>query len=157
EPITHVGAKLHYATGPVDIGVGLVNGWDTNGVLFTGDNNDQKTFIWRLGVTPVPQFWAALSGTYGVEEAGQNFNPRLSVDLTGAVIPTDTVTINFQGNYGSEKGTGASWLGFGVQPLLKFGAASLGARIEYFSDKTGFHLSGGKIGGPDVNLLNFTI
>jgi len=76
EPVTHVGAKLHYATGPVDIGVGLVNGWDTNGRFFTGDNNDMKTGIFRIGVTPVPQFWAAASGTYGVEAAGATTNPR---------------------------------------------------------------------------------
>jgi hypothetical protein len=162
EPVTHVGAKLHYATGPVDIGVGAVNGWDTNGVFFTSDNNDQKTLIWRLGVTPVPQFWAAFSGTYGVEGTGptnSNINPRLSLDLTGAVIPTDTVTINFQGNYGSEKGLGgASWLGFGIQPLLKFGAASLGARFEYFQDKLSTRSGILSVAGTtDVNYINFTI
>src|SRR5258708_16699814 len=63
EPVTHVGAKLHYTTGPVDVGVGLVNGWDTNNTLFeTGDNNNQKTLIWRAAVTPSPMFFAAFSG-----------------------------------------------------------------------------------------------
>jgi hypothetical protein len=156
EPITHVGAKLHYATGPVDLGVGVVNGWDTNGVVFTGDNNDQKTFIFRAAITPVPQFFAALSGSYGVENTVPgNANPRLSLDLTGAVIPSDTVTINFQGNYGSEKGTGGSWLGFGVQPLIKFGAASLGARLEYFADKLSIRTA--LLPGTDVNFVDFTV
>jgi hypothetical protein len=156
EPVTHVGAKLHYATGPIDVGVGVVNGWDTNGLgalpltYFTTDNNNAKTGIFRIGVTPVPQFWAAVSGTYGVEKAGIDEDPRMSLDLTGAVIPSDTVTINFQANLGSEKKApgpldamgnptivDASWMGFGVQPLLKFGAASVGARFEYFKDTKG--------------------
>jgi hypothetical protein len=168
EPVTHVGAKLHYATGPVDIGVGLVNGWDTNGVFYTSDNNNQKTAIFRVGVTPVPQFWAAASGTYGVEGTNANTNPRLSLDLTGAVIPTDMITINFQGNLGSEKGVGhdpggltwadgpvadASWFGFGVQPVVKFGAAAVGARFEYFKDTKGSRTAVAN----DPSYINFTI
>ncbi len=54
EPVTHVGAKLHYTTPMFDVGVGVVNGWDTNnGVFYTGDNNPMKTFIWRLAATTV--------------------------------------------------------------------------------------------------------
>jgi hypothetical protein len=163
EPVTHVGAKLHYATGPVDVGVGLVNGWDTNGRLYTADNNDMKTGIFRIGITPVPQFWAAASGTYGVEKAGATSDPRLSLDLTGAVIPNDKITINFQANYGSEKKAGlpdaagnatdASWLGFGVQPVLKIDAVSVGARFEYFKDTKGSRT----LGPNDPSFINFTI
>jgi hypothetical protein len=161
EPVTHVGAKLHYATGPVDIGVGLVNGWDTNnGVFQTGDNNAQKTFIWRIGVTPDPMFWAAFSGTYGSEQPTDK-NARLSTDLTGAIIATPELTINFQGNFGSEKNVAlsedptktSSWYGFGLQPLYKSGAASLGARFEYFKDKNGSRT--GVAGDP--SLINLTI
>jgi hypothetical protein len=148
EPVTHVGAKLHYASGPIDVGVGLVNGWDTNGRFYTADNNDMKTGIFRIGLTPVPQFFAAVSGTYGVEKAGGTSDPRLSVDLTGGIVPNDKITINFQANFGSEKAAGlpdpvsmaptdASWFGFGVQPVIKIDAASLGARFEYFKDTKG--------------------
>lgn len=160
EPVTHVGAKLHYTAGPADIGIGLVNGWDTNNAIFaTGDNNNKKTFIWRAAVTPNPMFFAALSGTYGVEQPDDS-NARLSVDLTGAVVPTDFLTINFQGNIGSEKGIGfdpnktSSWMGFGIQPVVKSGAMSLGARIEYFKDK-----NGSRTANPtgDLSLLNLTI
>ena len=142
EPVTHVGAKLHYATGPLDVGVGVVNGWDTNnGYFATGDNNPMKTLIWRVGITPAPIFWAAFSGTYGVEKAGDS-DPRLSLDLTGAVTPIPMLAINFQANYGSEKKVGwidpnktGSWLGFGLQPVLKVDAFQLGARFEFFQDK----------------------
>lgn len=151
EPVTHVGAKLHYTTGPVDVGVGVVNGWDTNnGIFATGDNNSQKTVIWRAAVTPVPTFFAAFSGTYGVEKAGDH-DPRLSLDLTGAATVGENLVINFQGNYGSEKNTGyidggetATWAGFGIQPMFKLAAFQLGARFEYFVDK---QLSRSGLGG----------
>ncbi len=159
EPVTHVGAKLHYTAGPADIGIGVVNGWDTNNALFnTGDNNNKKTFIWRAAVTPSPMFFAALSGTYGVEQADDS-DARLSVDLTGAVVPADFITVNFQGNVGSEKGTGldptktSSWYGFGIQPVVKSGAASLGGRIELFKDKNGSRT--GVAGDP--TYVNLTI
>jgi len=142
EPITHVGAKLHYTTPLFDVGVGVVNGWDTNnGFLYTGDNNPMKTVIWRLAATPSPMFWAAFSGTYGVEKAGDS-DPRLSLDLTGAFTPIPALAINFQGNYGSEKKLGyvdpdktASWMGFGLQPVFKMDAFQIGARFEFFQDK----------------------
>ena len=161
EPVTHVGAKLHYTAGPVDVGVGVVNGWDTNNALFnTGDNNNKKTFIWRVGVTPSPMFFAGISGTYGVEQADDS-DARLSVDLTGAIIPTDYLTINFQGNVGSEKNVAlssdptktSSWYGFGLQPVLKSGAMSLGGRFEVFKDK-----NGSRTGiANDPTLINLTI
>jgi len=161
EPVTHVGAKLHYATGPVDIGVGLVNGWDTNGRFNTSDNNDMKTGIFRIGVTPAPQFFAAVSGTYGVEVAGATSNPRLSLDLTGGVVPNDKITINFQANLGSEKiavpmstaTVDASWVGVGVQPVLKVDAFSFGARFEWFKDTKGSRT----LGPNDPSLINVTL
>jgi hypothetical protein len=172
EPVTHVGAKLHYASGPVDVGVGLVNGWDSssftplngNGRIFTTDNNDMKTGIFRAALTPSPMFFAALSGTYGVEKPGGTSDPRLSVDLTGAVTPNDKVTINFQANYGSEKAAGlpdpgsmtptdASWMGFGIQPVVKLDAATIGARFEYFKDTKGSRT----LVPNDPSYMNFTI
>jgi hypothetical protein len=136
EPVTHVGAKLHYTTNMFDVGVGVVNGWDSNNGYFgTGDNNPQKTVIWRAAVTPIPQFFAAFSGTYGVETPGATTNPRLSMDLTGAVTPVPSLVVNFQGNYGSEKNQDANWLGFGLQPVFKIDAFQVGARFEYFKDK----------------------
>jgi hypothetical protein len=124
EAYTHVGAKVHYAVDDVaDVGVGVVNGWD----LYV-DNNDAKTGIFRIGFTPVKQFRIAFSGSYGAERADSNDDRRLSLDATGALIPSDTITFNFQANYGQEPnvplvapGVGSvdgSWLGFGLQPVL---------------------------------------
>ncbi len=173
EPVTHVGAKLHYTAGAFDVGAGVVNGWDTNnGYFATGDNNSQKTVIWRAAYTTVP-FWAAFSGTYGVEKTQTDKDPRLSLDLTGAATVSPMLTINFQGNYGSEKKdpdplstTGglktATWVGFGIQPVVHVDAFSLGARFEYFSDKgltrATFAAAATEAAGKDkVGLWNFTI
>jgi hypothetical protein len=142
EPVTHVGAKLHYTTSLFDVGAGVVNGWDTNnGFFYTGDNNPMKTLIWRAALTPSPKFWAAFSGTYGVEKPSADSDPRLSLDLTGAFTPIPQLALNFQGNYGTEKnaqilqaGKAGKWVGFGFQPVVKVDAFQLGLRFEYFSD-----------------------
>jgi hypothetical protein len=133
EPYTHIGAKAHYSPdGKVDIGIGIVNGWDQ-----WIDNNDWKTIIFRLGYAD-PSFFAGLSGSFGSEQPGPNSNDRLSLDLTGGVIAGD-LTFNFQGNFGTEKfGTQSdNWFGVGVQPLYKKDAFSFGSRLEFFSNKQG--------------------
>jgi hypothetical protein len=152
EPYTHIGAKVHQKIGDVaDIGVGVVNGWD----LYV-DNNDAKTFIARLGLTPIEEFWAGVSASYGAERADSNDDRRLSLDLTGAVIPSDMIAINFQANYGSEPigPVDASWVGFGVQPVLKSGGFSAGLRFEYFSDTEGSRTGAT---GTDINVWNLTV
>jgi len=160
EPFTHIGAKVHYKLGDVaDIGVGVVNGWD----LYV-DNNDAKTGIFRLGLTPVEQFWIAFSGSYGAERADSNTDRRLSLDATGAIVPSDAISFNFQANYGQEPnvplaapGVGTvdgSWLGVGVQPVLKVEGFSLGARFEYFADTKGTRTGAP---GTDVKVWNATV
>ncbi|MES1177207.1 MAG: porin [Myxococcales bacterium] len=169
EPVTHVGAKLHYTADALDVGVGVVNGWDSNnGYFATGDNNSQKTLIWRLAYTTAP-FWAAFSGTYGVEKGGTDSDPRLSLDLTGAAVVNPMLAINFQGNYGTEKkvdildpNKSGHWAGFGIQPMVHVDAMSLGARFEFFSDtglsRTGYFSSGIAAANKNkVSLWNFAI
>jgi hypothetical protein len=164
EPFWHIGAKLHYAIEDVaDVGVGVVNGWDN-----WWDNNDSKTFIFRVGVTPVEEFWAGLSGSVGAEQTASNDNLRLSLDLTGGVKVGDMLTINFQGNYGQEAGAvttaageaqDASWFGVGLQPVLTVDAFSLGARFEYFVDNDGARTAFTDANGDpaELGLWNFTI
>jgi hypothetical protein len=159
EPFTHIGAKAHYNyDNKVDIGLGVVNGWDK-----WIDDNDWKTIIFRLGVTPSDSFFAGLSGSYGSEQGPasmppaprKNSNGRFSLDLTGGVIAGD-VTVNFQGNFGTEKfgpGVSDSWWGLGLQPVYKKDAFSFGGRLELMSDNHGV-----RIGFPDKGtVLNFTL
>jgi hypothetical protein len=171
EPFTHVGAKAHYAIGELaDVGVGVVNGWDQ-----MIDNNDAKTFIWRVGVTPVDEFWAGLSGSYGAERDDSNNDRRFTIDLTGGVQPLEMLTINFQALYGSEpdipidSGDPAvpspgdidgSWWGVGLQPVLTVDAFSAGLRFEYFADDGGSRtgtFSQDPNNPTDVSVWNLTV
>jgi hypothetical protein len=167
EPVNHIGAKVHYSINPdgqremANIGLGVVNGWDSY-----IDNNDAKTLIFRVGVTPVDQFWVAASGTFGAERTDSNDDRRLSLDLTGAFIANEMITINFQANYGQEKDipppptasdpdlVDGSWFGFGIQPVIKVDEFSAGLRFEYFMDD-----GGSRIGnwGTDTSLWNITL
>jgi hypothetical protein len=146
EAFTHVGLKAHYTTdGGVDIGIGVVNGWD----LWV-DNNDWKTIIARVGYAG-EKFFVGLSGSFGSEQTNDE-DPRLSLDLTGGII-AGAVTINFQGNFGSEGD--ASWYGFGVQPLYTGDVFTFGARVEYFGDPDGVRSL--IEGVTDLSYLNITL
>lgn len=158
EPFTTTGVKLDLPIGKmVDIGGGVINGWD-----LPIDNNKAKTGIFRIGFTPMDAFSMALSGSYGAERPDSNKDRRLSLDLTGAVVPTDWLTVNFQANVGEEpnvpNGTGGSadgsWYGFGLQPVLTFGGFLVGARFEYLIDHNGTRT--GTVGTSN-NVWNLTV
>jgi len=162
EPFSYIGAKVHYSITDGDkemanLGVGVVNGWDSY-----VDNNDAKTLIFRVGVTPIDQFWVAASGSFGAERPDSNDDRRLSLDLTGAVIPHEMITINFQANYGMEKDipnptpslVDGSWVGFGIQPVFKYEEFSAGLRFEYFIDNGGSRTQNW---GTDTNVWNVTL
>jgi hypothetical protein len=144
EPVTHTGFKVHaQVSDQINLGLGVVNGWDT-----IQDNNGMKTFIGRLGWTPSDKAWAALSFTFGSEIPGDNKHNRLSVDLTGAATLSDSFVLNFQGNFGMDPkqspvkpGKTASWFGLGVQPVYTAGDWSLGGRLEWFDDASGYRLA----------------
>jgi hypothetical protein len=157
EPFTHTGVKLHYApSDSFNIGVGVVNGWD-----LIGDNNGMKTIIARMAITPSTKFFAALSGSVGSEQAGNNDNHRVSIDLTGAITPSDVFQLWYQGNFGMEKhaflgmdqidGT-ATWWGIGLQPVVTSGDFSFGSRLEYFADPKGV-----RVGAPQGKYFNVTL
>lgn len=141
EPYTTTGAKLAYApTSKLTIGGGVVNGWD----LVT-DNNSGKTGIAQIQLNLGDPFFLSLQGSYGPEEAN-SVDDRSSIDavLVSKIIPK--VTLNLQGNYGSEPnviaGTLSTWKGVGVQPVIDLSAwipaTSLGLRYENMvnTDKT---------------------
>jgi Putative beta-barrel porin-2, OmpL-like. bbp2 len=139
EPVTHTGVKFHFTGETVDFGIGLVNGWDK-----LIDNNNFKTFIFKLGLKPSDAFMANLSGTFGAEKGETADGHRLSLDLTGAWTASESFALWFQANYGmdnigaddvaGEEVDTVSWFGFGLQPTYTSGAFSFGARVEYFSD-----------------------
>ena len=155
EAFTHTGIKLHYQPIPeLNIGVGVVNGWD-----LIADTNQGKTIIFRAAAfAPTDVFFAALSGSVGPEQPGNSKNQRVSIDLTGAITPSSSFQLWYQGNFGTEKGvatdgkSSATWYGFGLQPVITSGDFTLGGRVEYFVDK-----NGARTGYADGKFFNFTI
>lgn len=136
EPVTHTGAKMHFTGETVDFGIGLVNGWDA-----LIDNNNFKTFIFKLGLKPSDAFMVALSGTFGAEQASTAFGHRLSLDITGAWTASETFALWFQANYGmdnigadDDRPDTVKWFGIGVQPVYTSDAFTFGSRLELFSD-----------------------
>jgi len=136
EPITHTGVKMHFTGDKVDFGIGLTNGWDA-----LIDNNNFKTFIFKLGLKPSDAFAVALSGTFGAEQASTPYGHRLSLDITGSWTASESFALWFQANYGmdnigadDDRPDTVSWFGIGVQPTYIADAFSFGARLELFND-----------------------
>jgi hypothetical protein len=158
EPITHTGLKMHFTGDTVDFGIGLVNGWDT-----IVDNNNFKTFIFKLGLKPSDAFAVALSGTFGAEgtPAGtaSKYGHRLSLDLTGSYTASESFALWFQGNFGMDAiaaegdADTLSWWGLGIQPTYTAETFTFGSRLELFSDPDGYRTTGPK----DGTYVNVTL
>lgn len=184
EAYTHTGVIVGHALGSkADIGLGVVNGWDN-----TVDNNTGKTLLGKLGLNLGDPLSVTVSALYGPEQTEDtsttsatvingvptsvNGNTRSSVDvvLVSKIIPK--VTLNVQGNMGSEKGPvvlshgfgtrpgGDTWGGAGLQPVVSItDKFSIGSRLEYFYDKWGSRIpAGSAVAAVDhLALTNFSI
>jgi hypothetical protein len=176
EPFTHTGLLLTRSVGKVDLGLGVVNGWD-----LTSDNNAGKTVFGKIGLNFGDPFTLNISGYVGPEQptdpTGLNNvegNTRSSLDVTGVTKVNPKLTLNYQWNIGQEKNalvhpfaapgtvrdTLDSWQGVGIQPVLtitdKF---SIGARAEYFFNNNGTRLVPLPAAAPTIEVAetNFTI
>ncbi|MEK7775445.1 MAG: outer membrane beta-barrel protein [Candidatus Zixiibacteriota bacterium] len=74
-----------------------VNGWDVN-----ADNNTEKTFGTRLGITPVEQFNLGLSFLSGAEQDNNNASRRTVLDADMTLYATPTWTVSADVSYGME-------------------------------------------------------
>jgi len=134
EPVTHTGLELSYATGPVDVHLGAINGWDQ-----LMDVNNMPSYLAKVGVN-VSKLALTVSGIIGPEKKNNNDDMRMSFDATALVKAIPMVDLNLQANYGMEDKAGmggedATWLGFGVQPVIHINNwFGLGLRYEFFDD-----------------------
>ncbi|MBI4264341.1 MAG: outer membrane beta-barrel protein [Acidobacteria bacterium] len=153
EPYTHVGAKAHYTTGTFDLGIGMVNGWDT----MVNDNGSMMA-AFRVGATPSDAFGAGVSGYFAVgSDEGDADRDLISIDLTGSAQASEAVTFWFQANWGRLRepvgsATG-NWFGVGLQPVYTSGRFVFGSRVEYFNDADGFRTGL----ADEASLLNVTV
>lgn len=161
EPVTHTGLEGSYVTGPVDMHLGVINGWDQ-----AVDINGVPSFVGKMGYSMGDKLGLTVSGIIGAETKNSTDNSRISLDVTGITKAIPNVDLWFQGNYGSEAKAGvggkdASWLGFGLQPLIHLNTwFGLGLRYEYFMDsklsRTGSTFA--PVGTvTDLTLQNFSI
>lgn len=146
EPVTHTGLEVSDAFGKVDVHVGLINGWD-----LLNDNNNMPSIVGKVGVNLGDPLALTISTIIGPEVAGNTDDSRMSFDVTGITKVIPKVDLWFQGNYGMEAkaskvkaGDDASWMGFGLQPLVHLNDwFGLGLRYEFFSDADGARTGSG--------------
>jgi hypothetical protein len=135
EPITHTGLEVSYANGPVDVHVGAINGWDQ-----LMDLNNLPSYLAKVGLNLGNPLMLTVSGIIGPEQAGNTDNMRMSFDATALTKVIPMVDLWLQANYGMEDKAGvnnddATWLGFGVQPLVHVNKwFGLGLRYEFLDD-----------------------
>jgi len=139
EPVTHTGLKASYAfSDAVSALVMVTNGWDV-----VKDNNSSKSLGAGLTLAPGPGVTFSLSYLYGPERQGDNTDNRGLFNVIATLKPTDTVTVGFNLDWGTEQGLAADggtagW--WGTTGYLRLGVTptfALAFRAEYFDDQDG--------------------
>ncbi len=159
-PFTHTGALVSY---PVfgDYGSvtgGVVNGWDN-----VDENNQFKTMLGSLSLTPIKSVTLGINGITGAERTGDNRNDRSVIDLVTTWQPLEKLTLMGNYDYGHESNlahgvTGtpgfdsADWQGLALYAKYDLTPKwSLAGRWEWFDDIGNTRLG---LTGPGGTLLN---
>ena len=148
-PFTHTGLLAHVpVVDQLAFDLGVVNGWDN-----VADNNDEKTFLGGMGITPSDAVSIYVSGTYGgesnpISDGGDGAGSKrgvFSANVAWKVI--DALQLALDTTYGSQTNSTvpgqfgrrtANWYGFAgyaiVTPMDKM---QLSLRAEVFEDEDG--------------------
>ena len=146
-PTNLIGVKISGEAGMIDYALYAVNGWDNN-----GDDNTDKTFGARLGVTPTEGVNVGLSYITGPEGEGDD-PPTLSViDVDMTVTAVENLTIGGEINIGTSEGASlanpgddATWLGYLAMVNYAFtDSAAITLRYDAFVDEEGFVFGAGE-------------
>jgi hypothetical protein len=141
-PFTHTGLMASYPIVPdlLSATLGVVNGWDN-----VDDNNDGKSGLWQLTLTPLKTLSVTYTGVYGAEQTNMTGPKRTVNDLIVTYKPIDPLTIAVNGDVGYEQKvplTGvtkdAYW--YGVATYGSYDVTdrlNLSLRGEYFVDEDG--------------------
>jgi len=127
----------------VDAEFRLINGWDV-----VVDNNNGKSLMGRLGITPSDPVALAFFGYYGPEQAGNTTNKRYGGEFVGTFKPHANTTVYLQYDIGVEQGIApaggdAHWWGAGVWGVFDLnGKLQLALRGDYMDDQDGVRSSG---------------
>lgn len=143
-PFEHVGGLVNVAVGDmVSIDAGVVNGWDN-----TTDNNDGKTFLGGVGITPSDMISMYFAGTYGPEQDNNGHSKRAALTGVFTITATDALSFVLEADYGNETdlvgpNMSDSALWYGVAGYAIFQATddlSFSFRAEGFDDSDGVRL-----------------
>lgn len=141
-PFTHTGALASYSFG--DLGsatVGLVNGWD-----IVDDNNNAKSMLGNITMTPLKGVSLSFSGITGAERTSDNRNDRTVLDIVASWNPIEPLTLMANYDYGHESsvthgvaGTAGfdtgNWQGLALYTKYDLTPKwSLAGRAEWFND-----------------------
>ena len=151
-----VEAKLSSA---VEADVRLINGWDV-----AQDNNNGKSVVGRVGITPNDRVSLSFLGGLGPEQADNTSNNRYYGQFVGMFKPVQEATLYGELDGGNEEGLGAnggsaSWWSVGGWGVFDVSSkASFAVRGEYMDDADGVRTSGvfGFPAAPSRKLQSLT-
>ncbi len=163
-PFTHTGALVSY---PIlgewgSLTTGVVNGWD-----IVDENNQFKTMIGSLALTPYKDVSLSINGITGAERTKDNGNDRTVLDLVGTWKPFEQLTLMANYDYGREASitqgvTGTAgpdsghWQGLALYAKYDLTPKwSLAGRWEWFDDSDNIRTGLTSRGGTTLSDINF--
>jgi hypothetical protein len=156
-PTNVVGVMASGDAGMVDYAVYVVNGWDLN-----GDDNSDKTFGGRIGLTPAEGYNVGVSYITGNEMVGEVDTAKLTViDIDATLEPVDGLTIGAEYNMGTFEGQSlahpgddSTWTAYLVMVNYAFtDSMALTLRYDSFIDTEGERLGSGQ----EETIQSFTV
>ncbi len=156
-PFTHTGIRAGMPVGPLNLTLGLNNGWDV-----TEDNNEAKTIEAQIAYSysgdTITDFWFGTTGYFGKEDDA-NDSYRSLLTFVGSMTLKDMVSFIVDVDYAWENdvadlgGDNASWWGIaGYVVADVHPAISLALRAEMFDDQDGV-----RIGTPGTGIKVYEV
>jgi hypothetical protein len=147
-PFTHTGLLADFPLGSmITMDLGVVNGWDD-----VVDNNQGKTFIGGIGITPMDAFSVYIAGTYGAEVPHNEHSKTGGLTGVFTIKATDALTFILDADWFNQSealdqnnqptypigGKSALWYGFAGYGIYKVNDdLQLSLRSEVFVDSDG--------------------
>ncbi len=125
----------------LDLSLYVVNGWDVN-----NDNNKDKTFGGRLGITPKEGVNFGLSGIIGAEKNDNGDDLRSVFDLDITITTVENLTLGGEFNIGSEEIGDESGNWTGVMVMAHYDCsdwAGITGRFDLLDDDDGLRFGEG--------------
>jgi len=168
-PFTHTGALASYPLGEFgSVTGGVVNGWD-----IVDDNNNGKSFLGNITLTPHESLTLSINGITGPERSGNDHDDRTVIsNVITWIPPIEHLTLMANYDYGHESSltqgvattTGfesANWQGLALYAKYDLTDTwSLAGRWEWFDDKDNVRTGLTSIGGgapTDIDLYGYTL